>query len=187
VSANTPIDFKAGSAGRFLPSMRHRLEDVDGVEEGGRLLVRGPNVMRRYLNADANQKFQALGGWYDTGDIAQIDEEGFVHILGRLKRFAKVSGEMISLTAVEDALAGAFPELGLRCEVAVFSRPDAHKGEVLVAVTTHPKLTLEDVRGALKRRGFTNLAMPRELRTLKELPKLGTGKTDHRALAVMFE
>ena len=81
--------------------------------------------MRGYLNAEANAKFQALGGWYDTGDIVSVDADGFVFILGRLKRFAKVSGEMVSLAAVEDALAGAFPQYGLRFAVAVVARPDA--------------------------------------------------------------
>ena len=97
---------------------------MEGVEEGGRLVVRGPNVMRGYLNPDANASFQALGGWYDTGDIVRVDSEGFGYVLGRLKRFAKVSGEMISLTAVEDALSGAFPQYGLRFNVAVVALPD---------------------------------------------------------------
>src|SRR5205823_4951493 len=78
----------------------------------GRLFVRGPNVMRGYVNPEANAAFQALDGWYDTGDIVKVDDDGYVFILGRLKRFAKVSGEMVSLSAVEDALAGAFPQYG---------------------------------------------------------------------------
>ena len=97
-----------------MPGMEARLEKIEGVENGGRLFVRGPNLMKGYLNPDANAKFQAFGGWYDTGDIVAIDEEGFLFIQGRMKRFAKISGEMISLTAVEEALAGAFPQYGLR-------------------------------------------------------------------------
>jgi len=115
LSVCTIMEPKAGAAGRFLPGVQYRLEPVPGIPEGGRLLVRGPNVMRGYLNPEANAAFQELGGWYDTGDVAHVDEEGFLHILGRMKRFAKISGEMISLTALEDALAGAFPEHGLRC------------------------------------------------------------------------
>ncbi len=148
----------------------------------GRLFVRGPNVMKGYLNADANEKFLALGGWYDTGDIVRVDEDGFVFILGRLKRFAKVSGEMVSLTAVEDALAGAFPEFGLRCQVAVIARPDEDKGEKLIAVTNEPRLTLAQIREAVKAKGLTNLCVPREIIAVKEIPKLGTGKTNHREL-----
>jgi acyl-[acyl-carrier-protein]-phospholipid O-acyltransferase/long-chain-fatty-acid--[acyl-carrier-protein] ligase len=142
--------------------------------------------MRGYLNPDANERFKALGGWYDTGDIVRVDGEGFVHILGRLKRFAKVSGEMVSLTAVEDALAGAFPHYGLRCQIAVLSRPDEAKGEMLIAVTNEPKLQLDEIRGAIKARGLTNLCVPREIKCVKEIPKLGTGKVNHRELAKML-
>jgi acyl-[acyl-carrier-protein]-phospholipid O-acyltransferase/long-chain-fatty-acid--[acyl-carrier-protein] ligase len=183
LSANTPIAPKHGSAGRFLPAIDWRLEPVAGVDRGGRLFVRGPNIMRRYLNPEANEKFQSLGGWYDTGDIVDVDEEGFVHILGRLKRFAKVSGEMISLAALEEALAGAFAEFGLRTETAVLSRPDEEKGEMLVAVSNEPKITLENIRAVLKQKGFSNLALPRELKVVHELPRLGTGKINHRQLA----
>lgn len=182
VTANTPIAPKHGSAGRFLPRIEHRLEPVEGVSEGGRLHVRGPNVMKGYLNADANEHFRTLAGWYDTGDIGKIDEEAFLFILGRLKRFAKVSGEMVSLTAVEEALAGAFPQHGLRCQVAVISRPDPDKGEVLIAVTNEPKLRLEEIRAVLREKALPNIAAPRELKFLKEIPKLGTGKTNHREL-----
>jgi acyl-[acyl-carrier-protein]-phospholipid O-acyltransferase/long-chain-fatty-acid--[acyl-carrier-protein] ligase len=166
--------------------MEYKLEPVEGVTEGGRLLVRGPNVMKGYLNPDANAQFQALEGWYDTGDIASVDADRFVTILGRLKRFAKVSGEMVSLTAVEDALAGAFPQYGLRCQVAVLSRPDEDKGERLVAVTNEPRLQLDEIRAAVKARGLANLCAPREVKYIREIPKLGTGKVNHRELARMI-
>jgi acyl-[acyl-carrier-protein]-phospholipid O-acyltransferase/long-chain-fatty-acid--[acyl-carrier-protein] ligase len=148
----------------------------------GRLFVRGPNVMKGYLNHDANAKFLALGGWYDTGDIVHVDPDNFLHILGRLKRFAKVSGEMVSLTAVEEALAGAFPHYGLRFAVAVVTKPDEDKGERLIAVTNEPKLTLEEIRTAIKAKGLSNLAVPREVKAVREIPKLGTGKVNHREL-----
>jgi acyl-[acyl-carrier-protein]-phospholipid O-acyltransferase / long-chain-fatty-acid--[acyl-carrier-protein] ligase len=157
------------------------------VTDGGRLFVRGPNVMKGYLNPDANAAFKALGGWYDTGDIVSVDAERYVTILGRLKRFAKVSGEMVSLTAVEDALAGAFPKYGLRCQIAVLSRPDEDKGEMLVAVSNEPRLTLDEIRTAIKAKGLTNLCVPREIKIVKEIPKLGTGKVNHRELAKMLE
>ena len=182
ITVNTPMQPCYGSAGRFLPGIEHRLETVEGVSEGGRLFVRGPNVMRGYLNADANAKFQELGGWYDTGDVVSVDTEGFVHILGRLKRFAKISGEMVSLTAVEEALAGAFPEFGFRCEVAIISKPDPDRGEALVAVANEPKLQLDQIRSVLKAKGFSNLCVPREVVYLREIPKLGTGKVNHREL-----
>ncbi len=163
--------------------MEWRLEPVEGVTGGGRLFVRGPNVMRGYLNEDANAQFLAADGWHDTGDIARVDDEGYVFILGRMKRFAKVSGEMVSLTAVEDALAGAFPQFGQRFQAAVIAVPDEDKGEKLIAVSNEPKLTVELVRAAIRAKGLGNLCAPREVRAVKEIPKLGTGKVNHRELA----
>jgi len=187
LSVNTPLEPRCGSVGRLLPGMEYKLEPVEGVAEGGRLFVRGPNVMKGYLNAEANAKFQALGGWYDTGDIVSVDAEGYLHILGRLKRFAKVSGEMVSLTAVEDALAGAFPQYGLHCQIAVITRPEENKGEALIAVTNEPKLTLDEIRDAINAKGLTNLSVPREIKVVKEIPKLGTGKVNHRELQAQME
>ena len=188
--ANNRIEAQFGSVGRFMPGMEWRLEPVDGVSEvapdgrivSGRLFVRGPNVMRGYLNPEADAAFQALGGWYDTGDLARIDDDGFVFLLGRMKRFAKISGEMVSLTAVEDALAGAFPQHGLRCEIAVVAMADEEKGEKLIALTNVSRLSMDEVRQAIKAKGLTNLCVPREIRCVAEIPKLGTGKINHRAL-----
>jgi acyl-[acyl-carrier-protein]-phospholipid O-acyltransferase/long-chain-fatty-acid--[acyl-carrier-protein] ligase len=187
VSVNTPLEPRYGSVGPLLPGMDYELEPVEGVADGGRLFVHGPNVMKGYLNAEANAKFQALDGWYDTGDVVSVDDDGYLHIRGRLKRFAKVSGEMVSLAAVEDALAGAFPKYGLRCQVAIITRPDEGKGEVLIAVTNEPKLTLDEIRAAIKAKGLTNLSVPREIKVVKEIPKLGTGKVDHRGLQAQME
>lgn len=182
LSANTPIQPLFGSAGRLLPGIEARLEPVPGVDEGGRLLVRGDNIMKGYLNPDADAKFRELDGWYDTGDIVKIDEEGFVHIQGRMKRFAKISGEMVSLTAVEDALAGQFPQYGIRCQIAVIAQPDADRGERLIAVANEQKLTVNEIREVLKGQGHSNLWVPREVLFVKEIPKLGTGKINHREL-----
>jgi acyl-[acyl-carrier-protein]-phospholipid O-acyltransferase/long-chain-fatty-acid--[acyl-carrier-protein] ligase len=182
LSANLPMRPRHGSAGRFLPGIEYRLEPVEGITEGGRLFVRGPNVMRGYLNPEANARFQALGGWYDTGDIVNIDADDFIFILGRLKRFAKISGEMVSLAAVEDGLAEAFSRYGLRFAIAVVARPDAARGEKLIAVTNEPRLTLEEMRATLQARGLSNLAIPRELKVLHDLPRLGSGKINHREL-----
>ena len=207
LTVNVPMAPRYGSAGRFLPGIEYRLEPVEGLGEGGeprearetptagtsdgacrpggrvgRLLVRGPNVMRGYLNPEANARFQALGGWYDTGDIVRVDEAGYVFVLGRLKRFAKIGGEMVSLAAVEEALAGAFPHYGLRFSVAVITRPDEERGERLVAVTNEPKLSLGQIRGAIQASGLSNLCVPRTLKVLHDLPRLGSGKIDYRRL-----
>ncbi|HYE33784.1 MAG TPA: AMP-binding protein [Methylomirabilota bacterium] len=182
VSVNTPLNPRYGSVGHLMPGMEARIEPVEGVEEGGRLFVRGPNIMRGYLNPDANEAFKALNGWYDTGDIVSVDADGYLHIRGRLKRFAKISGEMVSLTAVEEALAGAFPDYGLRCQIAVVSRPDAEKGEALIAVANDTRVNLRAIRQAIREKGLSNLAAPRELRYVKDIPKLGTGKVNHREI-----
>ena len=182
IAITTPLQPKHGFVGRLLPGIEARLEPVEGVTEGGRLFVRGPNVMKGYLNSEANAQFLTLQGWYDTGDIVSIDSDGYLRICGRLKRFAKISGEMVSLTAVEEALAGAFPEYGLRCHCAVISQPDPDKGEVLVAVTNDQRMTLDQIRVVLRGKGFPNLSVPREVHCVREIPKLGTGKVDHRKL-----
>ena len=182
LAANTRLAARHGTSGRFAPCVEYRLEPVEGVAEGGRLFVRGPNIMKGYLNPDANAAFQALGGWYDTGDIVSVDEDGYVAIRGRAKRFAKISGEMVSLTAVEDALAGAFPHYGSRCTIAVVALADSEKGEKLVAVTNEPRLQLAEVRAMIRTKGLSNLCAPREVRVVSAIPKLGAGKTDHREL-----
>ena len=182
VSVNTPLQPRHGTAGRLLPGVEARLLPVEGVAEGGRLLVRGPNIMKGYLNADAQSAFAALGGWYDTGDLVTFDAEGFMRIQGRQKRFAKISGEMVSLTAVEDAFAGAFPRFGPRCQIAVVAVPDEDKGERLIAVSNESRLTVAELRAAVTARGLPNLWAPKELRFVREIPKLGTGKVNHREL-----
>jgi acyl-[acyl-carrier-protein]-phospholipid O-acyltransferase/long-chain-fatty-acid--[acyl-carrier-protein] ligase len=186
LSVNIPVSPRYGSVGRLLPGIEYRLEPVEGVAEGGRLFVRGPNIMRGYLNADANQAFKALNGWYDTGDIVSVDAGGYLFVRGRLKRFAKVSGEMVSLTAVEDALAGAFHQYGLHCQIAVVTRPDPGRGEALIAVTNEPKLQLDEIRAAIKAKGLGNLCAPREIKFVHDIPKLGTGKVNYLELAKMI-
>ena len=157
------------------------------MEDAGRLFVKGPNIMKGYLNKDANDAFQALDGWYDTGDIVHEDDDGYLWIRGRAKRFAKVSGEMVSLTAVEDALAGAFPHYGEDCEIAVVAVTDADKGEKLIAVSTESKLKPAEIRDAVAAAGLSNLCAPREIRVLNEIPKLGTGKLNHREVQRLVE
>jgi acyl-[acyl-carrier-protein]-phospholipid O-acyltransferase/long-chain-fatty-acid--[acyl-carrier-protein] ligase len=187
ICLNSLLEPKVGSVGKFMPGMEWKIVPLEGVAEGGRLLVRGPNVMRGYINPDYNAAFKALDGWYDTGDIVKVDDEGYAYVLGRLKRFAKVSGEMISLTAIEDTLASAFPHFGLRFQIAVVALPDEEKGEKLIAASNEARLQLEELRMVIRQRGFSNLCVPRELRVVKEVPKLGTGKTNHRALMELLE
>jgi acyl-[acyl-carrier-protein]-phospholipid O-acyltransferase/long-chain-fatty-acid--[acyl-carrier-protein] ligase len=114
-----------------------------------------------------------------------VDEDGFLFILGRLKRFAKVSGEMVSLTAVEEALAGAFPQYGLRFQAAVLTRPDADRGEALIAVSNEPKLQPGGNPRRHQGQGLEQPVCAREVKYVRDIPKLGTGKIDHRELQKM--
>ena len=180
ISVNTPLQFRAGTAGRLLDGMRYRLEPVDGIERGGRLVVHGPTVMLGYLRADNPGVLEPpLGGWYDTGDIVEIDDLGFITILGRARRFAKIGGEMVSLTAVETMLGQAFPE-HVHAVVAV---ADPRKGEQLVVVSTKSDLERKPLSAALKQQGVPELMIPRVIIHVAELPVLGSGKTDYVSLS----
>jgi acyl-[acyl-carrier-protein]-phospholipid O-acyltransferase/long-chain-fatty-acid--[acyl-carrier-protein] ligase len=179
LAVNTPMFNKTGSVGRFMPGVEYRLEPVPGIESGGRLSVRAPNVMSGYLRAENPAQLDAPpDGWYDTGDIVSVDDLGFVTIQGRAKRFAKIAGEMVSLAAVEQLAAGLWPDHAL----AVVAAPDARKGERLVLVTTKPGATRAEIQAFLKSRGASELMAPAEVIVVATMPLLGTGKTDYVAL-----
>ena len=162
--------------GRLLSGIAYRLEDVPGVDEGGRLFVKGPNVMLGYYKADNPGTLQPPEeGWYDTGDIVNIDHEGFVKILGRAKRFAKIAGEMVSLTSAEAMVHAVYPD----GEHAVVTIPDARKGEQLVLVTTQETANKDDLSRYASGNGITELAVPKTILTIDKLPVLGSGKTDY--------
>lgn len=182
IAVNTPMHFQAGSVGRLLPRIEARLDPVPGIDEGGRLFIRGPNVMAGYYLADRpGDLAPPHEGWHDTGDIVTIDEEGFVTICGRAKRFAKIGGEMVSLPAVEGYAAAVWPE----AQSAVVTRPDAKKGEQLVLYTTAQDADARALQKWAKANGVTELMVPREIRVIEALPVLGTGKIDYVALGAM--
>ena len=182
ISINNAIEHEYGTVGRVLPGIEYKLIPVEGIDSKsgtvGRLYVKGKNVMTGYLKNDkANNKYLVEDqGWYDTGDMVEITEDGFLKIVGRLKRFSKISGEMVSLTAVEEAL---IREFGDRKEIAVMAVADERKGEKLIIVTNNKELDARTARDKLKARGFSDLACPKDVRFLKEIPKLGTGKVDY--------
>jgi acyl-[acyl-carrier-protein]-phospholipid O-acyltransferase/long-chain-fatty-acid--[acyl-carrier-protein] ligase len=179
LALNTPMFNRFGTVGRIMPGMEARLEPVPGVAEGGRLFVRGPNVMLGYLRAENPGVLEAPPeGWHDTGDIVTIDPEGFVTIRGRAKRFAKVAGEMISLSAVEALAAELYPEAAS----AVAALPDARKGERLVLVTEKPDATRAAFQARARASGMSELAVPAEIVTVDKLPQLGSGKVDFAAV-----
>jgi acyl-[acyl-carrier-protein]-phospholipid O-acyltransferase/long-chain-fatty-acid--[acyl-carrier-protein] ligase len=159
--------------------MTYRLEPIEGIEEGGRLHVAGPNVMKGYLLADRPGHLQPpADGWYDTGDIVAFDAQGFMRILGRAKRFAKIGGEMVSLAAVESMIREFWPEE----EHAVVAMPHDRKGEELVLVTTRNDADRLDLQQHLKASGRSELMLPARILVVGELPLLGTGKVDYPAI-----
>ncbi len=180
-SVNTPIDFKAGTVGRFMPSMNYKLEPVEGIQDAGRLHVSGPNIMRGYLLADnpgqlVTPKSIYGEGWYDTGDIVHVDDEGFISIRGRSKRFAKVGGEMVSLTAVEQMASNAWPD----AHHAVISLVDAKKGEQIILVTTQKQATVNDLAAASK--GVAQISLPKKILIVDTIPVMASGKTNYPAV-----
>jgi len=177
-SVNTPMDYKAGTVGRFMPDMLHKLEPVPGIEKGGKLHVAGPNIMKGYLLPDnpgvLAPPCSLYGeGWYDTGDIVEVDEDGFISIQGRSKRFAKISGEMVSLTAVEQLAGSAW----LEAQHAVVSLPDPKKGEQLVLLTTRLGASARALAEASP--GVAAIVLPKKVFVVDKIPVLATGKTDY--------
>jgi acyl-[acyl-carrier-protein]-phospholipid O-acyltransferase/long-chain-fatty-acid--[acyl-carrier-protein] ligase len=186
LAMNTAMHGKAGTVGRMLPGIAHRLVKMDGVEAGGRLLVKGPNVMLGYMRAAAPGIIEPPAeGWYDTGDIVDIDDEGFVAITGRAGRFAKIGGEMVSLAAGEALAASLWPN----AQHAVIRRPDARKGEQLVLVTTEQNATTGALIAHARERGVAEIAVPRVIARRAAIPLLGTGKVNYPKVqeeAVLF-
>ena len=175
LALNTPMFNKFGTVGRLLPGVETKLEPVEGVDEGGRLYVRGPNVMLGYLRADNPGVLEPPPqGWHDTGDIIAIDDQGFVAIKGRAKRFAKVGGEMVSLAAVELLAAELWPNN----VTAVAAVPDARKGERLIMVTDKHGATRSEFMTYARSKHASELMLPAEVVVLDKMPMLGSGKVD---------
>ena len=176
LTVNSSMHVKAGSVGRLLPGISYRLEDVPGVDVGGRLFVKGPNVMLGYYRADEPGVLEpSCEGWYDTGDIVDIDAEGYMFILGRAKRFAKIAGEMVSLTSVESMVNSVYPEE----QHAIVAMPDARKGEQLILLTTEKDADRKTLSKYASAQGISELTVPKTILEIDKIPVLGSGKTDY--------
>jgi acyl-[acyl-carrier-protein]-phospholipid O-acyltransferase/long-chain-fatty-acid--[acyl-carrier-protein] ligase len=183
IAVNKPDDNRRGTVGGLLPGMEVKLETVDGIKVGGRLLVRGPNVMAGYLS-ETGEIEPPADGWHDTGDVVTIDENGtWITIEGRVKRFAKIGGEMVSLAAAEALANAAWP----KGRHAVIALPDAKKGERLVLVTDWADADVSALLAHAQAAGASELSAPRRILKTSELPVLGTGKTDYVAVQRMVE
>jgi len=186
IAVNTPMAYKSGTVGQVLPGIQIKLIPVSGIENGGILHVKGANVMSGYLRSQNPgvlevPSSQAGEGWYDTGDIVAIDEEGFLHILGRVKRFAKIAGEMISLESVENLALLASPIH----EHAASNRPDEQRGETIVLFTTNKELLRDALQKMARTYGYSELTVARQIVYLESIPVLGSGKTDYVTLKTM--
>ncbi len=188
LALNTLMAYLSGTVGQLLPGIDAVLHPVPGIERGGQLHVRGPNLMSGYYRDPRPgiiepPRSEAGEGWYDTGDIVEIDADGFVKITGRLKRFAKVAGEMVSLEVVERIAAAVSPQ----SQHAAAVQPDAKRGEVIVLFSTDGALTRERLQEEARRSGQPELAVPRRVVHLDAVPLLGSGKTDHVSLRRLAE
>jgi acyl-[acyl-carrier-protein]-phospholipid O-acyltransferase / long-chain-fatty-acid--[acyl-carrier-protein] ligase len=178
VAVNSHTHGRHGTVGRLMPGMKLQLEAVEGIAEGGKLWVSGPNVMMGYMSADKpGVVVPPKNGWHDSGDIVSVDREGFVEIKGRTKRFAKIAGEMVSLGAIEVVVHSLWPE----AHHAVISVPDKRRGERIVLVTTAQEADTNALREASKKAGLAELMVPADIVKTEELPLLGSGKTDYPA------
>lgn len=187
ISVNTPENNKPGSVGKVLPDVSVRIENYEtgkecGPGEVGRILVKGDLVMRGYLHDFEETSMRIRHGWYDTGDMGYLDTDGFLWHSGRLKRFVKIGGEMVSLVKVEDVLLKLLPE-NTACSVVEI--PDAHKGVKIVAAVTQKV----DERRILKLMSehLPNIALPKQFIVIEELPKMGSGKIDFRGVTEMVQ
>jgi acyl-[acyl-carrier-protein]-phospholipid O-acyltransferase/long-chain-fatty-acid--[acyl-carrier-protein] ligase len=182
IAVNKPTDNRRGTVGGLLPGVEARLEAVDGIAGGDRLHVRGPNIMAGYLRQGGGVD-PPPDGWHDTGDVVALSGDGWLKILGRAKRFAKVGGEMVSLTAAEDLASAVWPD----CRHAVVAVADAKKGERLVLVTDKRDAVTAPLLAHAQTVGAPEIAVPRRIIRVPEIPVLGTGKTDYVALERIVE
>ncbi|MET0545478.1 MAG: AMP-binding protein [Caulobacterales bacterium] len=174
VCVNDPNRNRPGTVGQFLPGIHFKLETVPGIDEGGRLLIRGPNVMTGYIGDDGKID-PPEGGWHDTGDVVTVDDQRFVTIAGRLKRFAKIAGEMVSLNAVEAHAAKLWPDHAH----AALAIGDERRGEQIILLTDHKAADRQDLIAFAKASGWPELQLPRRVIVVDHIPVLGSGKTDY--------
>jgi len=176
LAANQPGDIRSGTIGKMLPGIESRIEAVEGLENAGRLWVRGPNIMKGYISAnDPGTLVPIKDGWHDTGDVVSVDEEGYYVIKGRIKRFAKIGGEMVSLMVVENAASAIWPD-NMHAAAII---PDSRRGERIVLVTDNPKPKRADLAKWAKANGIPEIAVPKKIISVESVPVLGTGKLDY--------
>ena len=182
LAANQPGDIRSGTIGKMLPGIESRLEPVDGLDDAGRLWVRGPNVMQGYISAQSPGTLTSLDdGWHDTGDVVSVDDDGYVVVRGRLKRFAKIGGEMVSLSVVENCAAAVWPDHMHAAAIV----PDKRKGERIVLVTEHADPKRHALLAWAQNHGVPEISVPKKIISVPILPVLGTGKLDYVSITAI--
>jgi acyl-[acyl-carrier-protein]-phospholipid O-acyltransferase/long-chain-fatty-acid--[acyl-carrier-protein] ligase len=186
IALNTPLSYRHGTVGRLLPRIECRIVAVSGIARGGALHVRSPHLMAGYYFYDEPgvlhpPRSEVGPGWHNTGDVVEIDDDGFVTILGRVKRFAKIAGEMVSLELVERIAYNASPEHKHAATVEQISG----SGESTVLFTTDAKLDRIALVKSARGLGAQDLAVARRIVKVASLPLLGSGKTDYVTLKTM--
>ncbi|HAU1638850.1 TPA: AMP-binding protein [Legionella pneumophila] len=183
ISLNCPLASVPGSVGMILPFMDFKVEPVEGIVQGGRLKLCGPNIMLGYLDEDKpGVIIEPEDGWHDTGDIVTVNADGFITIAGRAKRFAKIAGEMVSLTAVEGIAASIWPEL---LHAAVVQK-SPRKGEQIFLFTEAEYADKVSFIKKVKERGQSELLVPHMIYPACQIPVLPSGKIDYIALEKQF-
>jgi len=183
IALSTPQCYRPGTVGRVLPGIEYRVEKVPGIEHGGVLHLKGPNVMLgyyRFSNPGVIEPSRSLygDGWHCTGDVVDVAEDGVLKVVGRLGRFAKIAGEMVSLDEVERIAQYASPAH----QHAAVVRAESASGETTVLFTTDPSLTRSALLHAARELGQRDLAVARRVVWMPEIPLLGSGKTDYVTL-----
>lgn len=176
LAANQPGDIRSGTIGKMLPGIETRLDPVEGLEDAGRLFVRGPNIMKGYISSEKpGQVIPLLEGWHDTGDVVSVDNDGYYVIRGRIKRFAKIGGEMVSLTVVENCAFAVWSDYMHAAAIV----PDPRRGEQIILVTEHPNPKRHELMTWAQTHGVPEIAVPKKIISTENLPVLGTGKLDY--------
>ncbi|MEO0809909.1 MAG: AMP-binding protein [Pseudomonadota bacterium] len=182
VAANQVEANRPGTVGHLMSGMEYELVPVEGIEDGGRMKIRGPNIMQGYLRAtNPGVLERPEGGWHDTGDIVSIDEEGYIRIQGRVKRFAKIGGEMVSLAVVENCANAIWPD-NLH---AAATLPDPRKGEQVILLSDAKECNRSDILAWAQNHGVPELSVPKKVFVVDEIPVLGTGKLDYGTINKM--
>jgi acyl-[acyl-carrier-protein]-phospholipid O-acyltransferase / long-chain-fatty-acid--[acyl-carrier-protein] ligase len=181
LTANVPMTYEEGTVGPLIPGVEMKLEKIEGIDKGGNLLVKGPNIMKGYLIH--GQGFVPAPEFYDTGDIVEITDQGNIKIVSRKKRFAKVAGEMVSLSLVESIASQCFQD----DQMAAVNVPDKRKGEKIVLFTTNENAKVHQLKDYILSKGLSPLLTPSQIHQLKQIPLLGSGKFDYVTLKTIAE